>query len=120
LTVIGWIVEAKGYAASLVAGVSGWLTNLQAAWDEFKGLIPTIDEVISWWGNWAGSVLATIDTWWDSTVLEVQGFIDSAFTEREPFWAGWQDWRDKVIEFFTDPLEWLLEKFTDWFLGPEE
>jgi len=25
-----------------------------------------------------------------------------------------------VLEFFTDPLEWLWVRFTDWFLGPEE
>ncbi|GAJ02576.1 unnamed protein product, partial [marine sediment metagenome] len=26
---------------------------------------------------------------------------------------------DDIAKFFTDPLEWLLSKFTDWFLGKE-
>jgi len=28
-------------------------------------------------------------------------------------------WFDSIQDFFTDPLEWLWAKFTDWFLGSE-
>ena len=28
-------------------------------------------------------------------------------------------WFDSIQSFFTDPLEWLWAKFTDWFIGPE-
>jgi len=107
--VLAWIDDAKSYAASLVAGVNSWLVTLQGAWDSFKGRIPTIDELIYWWSNWTGYVLSAIDTWWTGTVLEVQNLLDSAFLEREPFWAGWQDWRDKVTEFFSDPEDWLYK-----------
>ena len=118
-TVRAWIDEAKSYAASLVANLNLMLSSLQSAWDDFKGMIPTIDEVIYWWRNWPGNVLTIVSTWWTSTMGEVQGLIDSSFIEREPFWAGWQELKDKVAEFFTDPLEFLWARFTDWFLGPE-
>ena len=84
-------------------------TNLKAAWDTFWTV--TFPTLVSW---------AWLTTWWNSRLEDIQGLINSAFTIREGLWTGWQDWRDKVVEFFTDPLEWLLAKFTDWFLGPEE
>ena len=118
-TVLAWVDEAKSYADALVVGVTNWLASLQEAWDSFKGRIPTIDEVILWWGNWTGNVTGIISTWWTGTLTEVKSLINSAFLEREPFWAGWQDWRDKVTEFFSDPVEFLWARFTDWFLGPE-
>jgi len=64
-------------------------------------------------------VLSFVNTWWSGAVLQVQGLINTAFLERDSWWAGWQDWRDQVAEFFTNPLEFLLNRFTDWFLGPE-
>lgn len=118
-TVRAWIDEAKSYAAFLVANLNLMLSSLQSAWDDFKGMIPTIDEVIYWWHNWTGELLSVVNSWWSGAILEVQGLINSSFIEREPFWAGWQDMRDKVTEFFTDPLEFLWVLFTDWFLGPE-
>uniref|UniRef100_A0A6M3XWG6 Uncharacterized protein n=1 Tax=viral metagenome TaxID=1070528 RepID=A0A6M3XWG6_9ZZZZ len=119
LTVQSWISEARTYAESLVAGAMVIVTNLQAAWDAFKGKIPSIDAVVAWWGNWSGELLSVINTWWTGALLEVQVLINSAFTVRESLWSGWQDWRDQVIDFFTDPVEFLWAKFTDWFLGPE-
>ncbi len=108
-TVQGWIDEARWYAYDLVAGVNTWLAELQSAWDDFKGRIPTIDQVIYWWSNWTGNVSSVINTWWTATMVEVQDLINSAFIIRSDFWAGWQDWRDKVTEFFTDPEDWLYK-----------
>lgn len=102
-----WVQDAKNYAQTLVNNVLSTVNSLQAAWDSFRGKIPTIDNIIYWWGNWTGNVLSTVNTWWSDALLEVQGLIDSAFVTREQFWAGWQDWRDKVAEFFTDPEDWL-------------
>ena len=107
--VLAWVDEAKNFANTLFSQVNSAVVLLQASWDSFKGMIPVIEEVVSWWGNWSGFVNQAINTWWTSAMGEVQGLINSAFIEREPFWAGWQDWRDKVTEFFTDPEEWLYK-----------
>jgi len=107
--VLAWIEDAVSGVRTLIDQANIWLASLQSAWDDFKGRIPTIDQLIYWWGNWSGNVLTTIDTWWTGTLLEVQGLIDSAFIIRSDFWSGWQDWRDKVTEFFTDPEDWLYK-----------
>ncbi len=118
--VLSWIDEAKLWFQALLNEVNAWLARLQSNWDSIVSKIPTWDEVVAWWGNWRGNVLAAITGWWVGALLDVVGLIASAFTERESWWAGWEDFRDKVAEFFTDPLEFIWSLFVDWFLGPEE
>ncbi len=119
LTVLAWIDQVRDYADQLVAGVMEVVDNLQAAWDTLAGWIPTIEEIITWWGSWTGQVLSVVNTWWTGALLEVQDLINTGFFTRADLWAGWTDLRDQVVEFFTDPLEVLWTKFADWFLGPE-
>lgn len=120
------------------ATVQGWIDiatqgfdNLVVAWDEFwtytwPRWTDKLDLLAADWGDFLIHKLPTLfdisyaEEWWRSKFLDVTKAISDAFREREDFWAGWQDFRDKVVEFFTDPLEWLLDRFTDWFLGPEE
>jgi len=116
----GWIYDVRQYAAGLVADVMVLVTTLQAAWDNFKGKIPSFDAILDWWGNWTGELLSVIIAWWAGALQDVQDLIGTAFVVRADLWAGWQEMRDQVIEFFTDPLEVLWSKAADWFLGPEE
>lgn len=51
--------------------------------------------------------LAYAEQWWKSKFLDVTGAINTAFIEHTPFWEGWQDWRDAVTEFFTNPFDWI-------------
>uniref|UniRef100_A0A6M3XW83 Uncharacterized protein n=2 Tax=viral metagenome TaxID=1070528 RepID=A0A6M3XW83_9ZZZZ len=113
--VAGWIEIAAQLLRDQVNGVNTWLVTLQSDWDAFKGRIPTIDGVISWWADWAGNVTTLFSSMWSNVILEVQALINSAFIEREPFWAGWQDWRDQVAEFFTDPEDWLYNRLDSFF-----
>ena len=108
-TVLAWIDEAVSGVLTLVDQVNAWLASLQTTVNDIAGRLPSIDGVLAWWSNWTGNVLLIINTWWSSTMGEVQGLIDSAFIVRESFWAGWQDWRDQVTEFFTDPEDWLYK-----------
>lgn len=107
LTVQGWIETAKSFLQSQINSLNTWLTSLQAAWDAFKGKIPSIDTIISWFTNWWANILAQIIAWGALTALQIQSLIDSAFTLRNDYWAGWQDWRLAVIEFFTNPFDWI-------------
>ena len=120
LVVLAWIDLAKEEALTLISQVEAELANLRRSFDNIEAKLPSIDAVLAWWTSWAGNVISVINTWWTSTMGEVQDLINSAFTDRESWWAGWEDFRDKVAEFFSDPWEFLLERFTDWFLGPEE
>jgi len=58
--------------------------------------------------DWWNGTLADLDSWWSSQLSEIN----------ETFgWIG--DFRDNLAAFFGDPLEFLLSRFADWFLGPE-
>ena len=88
-----------------------WTTQLSllaAQWSDFLSQkLPTLFDI------------GTVGEWWRSRVLEVAALIDTRLKESESLWAGWQDFRGTVADFFSDPLEFLLSRFTDWFLGPE-
>lgn len=118
-TVLAWVQGAKDYATALFSQLSSALALLQGAWDGFKGKIPTIDAIIGWWGGWWGNVLVQLGTWWAARLLDVQGLIDSAFLARDSWWDGWQEIRTSVLVFFANPLDFLWQRFAEWFLGPE-
>lgn len=106
-TVKGWIDSAILGVRTLIDQTNSWLASLQSAWDNFKARIPSIDNILSWFGNWWGNILTSIIAWGALTGLQISSLIDSAFLSRESWWAGWQDWRDKVTEFFIDPFGWI-------------
>ena len=88
-TVRGWIdIATEG------------LATLKVSWSNFSTV--TLPTLVSF--NW-------LETWWNNRLGDIQGLISSAFMVRESFWSGWQDWRDKVTEFFTDPDDWLYKAF---------
>ena len=119
LSVLAWINEAVSGFQSMLNWTNSQLATLKSTMSVFTGRLSLLDAIASWWSNWRGNVLATIYTWWSSTMVDVESLINSAFTERERYWSGWQDMRDKVIEFFANPFDYLWSRFADWFLGPE-
>jgi len=118
-TVTGWIASAQSYLQNQINSLNTWFTNLQAQINALIGNLPSFNEILSWFADWWSNVLGKIIAWGALPAQQIQSLIDSAFGQREPFWAGWQDIRDNVIEFFSDPLEWLWLRFTNWFLGKE-
>ena len=118
-TVLDWIDTAKAWAKIWIDWLDNRVSQLEVRLDNLVIEFPDVTELLAWFSNWPGNVWSIIDNWWISTMGEIQGLISSAFKEREPFWAGWQDFRDRVAEFFTDPVEFVWARFTDWFLGPE-
>lgn len=120
VTVQGWIDIAKEWALDLIDAIGEDLAKLWENVQWFFDNLLTFDEIIEWWKDWLGLTAAAMLRWGFVTALDIAGLITTAFIEREDFWAGWQDWKDMVADFFEDPLEFLWELFTDWFVGPEE
>ncbi len=108
-TVAAWIDESKAWTWSLVQDLQGRVGILEAGIVELRGSTGDIAALVQWFTDWRGQVLGEISGWWSGALLDVQALIDTAFTTREPFWAGWSDWRDKVVEFFTDPEDQVLK-----------
>ena len=116
----GWIDAGDRGLQELFEGLQRWTGRLQQTAATFLDMLPSLSEISAWFRAWRGQVLSVVATWWIGAVRDVQGLIDSAFVSREPFWAGWQDVRSDVARLVTAPLDWLEDRFTDWFLGPED
>lgn len=108
-TVLDGIAALRDWALSFLNYLQEQIYALNVRVSEVIELIPDVSEFMGWFSDWWGNILANLGTWWDDRLLDIQGLIDSAFKTRESFWAGWQEWRDKVIEFFTDPEDWLYK-----------
>jgi len=85
--VLGWIAIATQD-----------LTRLRTQWDYFWTVL--YPKSVNW---------DEFLSWWNTEIRELQGLINSSIKELEPLWAGWQEWKGKVTEFFTDPEDWLYK-----------
>ncbi|GAH69681.1 unnamed protein product, partial [marine sediment metagenome] len=99
-TVVNNITEVIGVTIEKVAE---WFTSIGGATIEWaKGLFVKIKDV---WNTITGN----LEKWWKTQLA----LLNETF--------GWvQDFRDGLGEFFPNPLEFLWNRFIDWFLGPEE
>jgi len=115
VTVQGWVQNAANLATTLFNSVNAAVTSLQAVWDSFKGMIPSLSQVVSWFSNWWGNVARNLVDWWCDRLRDLEALFNSWIANFAPFWAGWQDVRDNVIEFLNNPFEWLVYKLERWF-----
>lgn len=88
-----WIDNAIENVQELISQIETYLNTLQSAWD-----------------NFTSSILPSL-----ANLIEVNELISSWFKEFAPFWEGWLDWKDKVTEFFADPLQWLYDRVEEFF-----
>lgn len=109
IIVQSWIaIATQGFSELVVAWDNFWtvtwpellsvVNTLSTAWDYFWTV--TLPTLVSF--TW-------LTTWWNARLMDIQALINTAFTLREGLWAGWQEWRDQVTEFFTDPEDWLYK-----------
>ncbi|MBA7573636.1 hypothetical protein ES708_15434 [subsurface metagenome] len=118
--VLSWINDAVTFLLSLIGNLQTWLGTLQEAWDAFKGMIPSISEILAWFSNWWAWILARILAWGGLPARLIQDLIDSTLLAWFPFYNTLAEIWSAIVEFFADPLEFLWARFTDWFLGREE
>lgn len=113
LTVQDWIETARLWAEEHLSDQWESLRPLWTWWYGFKDNFPTLDEVIDWFQQWPAKVRGEIDNWWPEALLTVQSMIDSAVADISAGLNEWLNVKDEVIEFFSDPLEWLYNKFDE-------
>jgi len=103
------LAAASNTLRDLIDSVKRGVASLSAAWDNFKGMIPSIDEILSWFRAWRDKVIATMVGWGVLAGTEIRDLLASKVKDLEPFWKGWQEIKDKVFELFSDPEKWLLD-----------
>lgn len=85
----------------------GWLGAMATIVNTWLDALPSWNEVWAWWTDWWGNILPNLTSWWNGRLLDIQSLIDTAFLDYTPFWEGWQDIRNEVLEFLSDPLDWI-------------
>jgi hypothetical protein len=111
----GWLkdkaIEAYNYAVWAYNQIAPAVTaKAQEIYAWVKGIPAEIRTFVD-------GVVATIVPWVTGALADIHAWILSTF-------AGPINlinlWFDDIQNFFNDPWGWLVDKFTDWFLGPEE
>lgn len=118
-TVLVWIENAKQWALAQVNSLAVTLAPVITGWNSLVSKIPSLNEILLWFTNWWANILSLLSSWWAERLLDIKALFNSWTLDLAPFWEGWQEIRDKVFDFFNDPLEWLWSRFTNWFLGAE-
>jgi len=89
---------------SMITSVRNWTTaQINNLRDLLDNLI-TLDMVIAW-----------VTPWWNDRLKDIQDLFSSWLKESAPFWEGWLDVKDTVVEFFTDPWQWFYDRLEDFF-----
>lgn len=114
-----WIAAAVQPFSTMLAQWSNFWNNLWFQWTQDFNRLKT--DWNNFWKVTFPNLLSFdwLETWWQSRLLELQGLINTAVRDVAGMAEGWQDMRDNVVEFFNDPVEYIWDRFTDWFLGPE-
>ena len=94
-TVLGWFEAAKTYALGLVNTLQGLHNTLESKWNTF----------------WTVTFPTLADR------LTVDAMIKAAFKPWTDLFNWWGEFYKEVKVFFLNPLDWLWDKFTDWFFG---
>jgi hypothetical protein len=96
-TVLGWVAVVRDWLLERIADVRTLVDTLGVRWDNFwNEILPG---------------LVSFDALEDR-VKQLLADLSAPLNVLLEF-------KDKIVAFFSDPLEWLLEMFTDWFLGEE-
>ena len=120
-----WWDSIQSTVQDWIAVATQGFDELKAAWDNFWTVTwpGILDDIVGLKGDWTNFWNITfptlvsftwLTTWWSSRLTDISALIDSAFTLRESLWAGWQELRDQVVEFFADPLKWLYDRLEDF------
>lgn len=121
-----WWSTILPYIISYIDIVGDALYDLEATWDTFWTVtwpewVGNLQELRSLWDTFWTETFPTLvsfswlATWWNDRLLDINSLLESQVLTLAPFWAGWQEVRDSVVEFFADPLQWAYDKLDEFF-----
>jgi phage-related protein len=93
--------------------VQDWVNTVV---DTVKDGLKLVADAAEWlrgqWDTFFTSILPTLASRFD--VYEIVSAILSSFL---PLFTLIENLRNELVEFFTNPLEYIWQRFTDWFFG---
>jgi len=99
-----WWNDKVNDVKDLIDTATEGLDNLLEAWDNFwRSTLPNLVNF-----TWLG-------IWWQSRLLEIDTLIGSWLASFAPFWEGWQEVRQEVVDFFADPYQWIYDRLDEFF-----
>jgi len=133
----GWLTDRANEAWSRAGNVWGTVTNWlkqqgidawnKAVWayEQIPAAVTAKAQEIYAWVNgipatikaFVNGVVATFNSWVTGAIADATAWILSSIAA--PFNLI-NLWFDAIQGFFNDPWGWLVDKFGDWFFGPEK
>lgn len=107
--VLDWIDAAKDWAKLWIDWLDERLNAFLVVWSDFVNITwpqftSQLSSLLAEWNTFITVTLPSLPRW-----LEIEELLDTLVKSLTPFWEGWQELRDKVTEFFTDPEDWLYK-----------
>lgn len=101
-----------------------FVENIYNTYETIKNYITNVYETVQ---EYITNVYETVQNYYNTYVTEIIGVaeewvMDFVAAALAPFAAPINLvnlWFDSIQDFFNDPLGWLLDRFGDWFFGPE-
>jgi hypothetical protein len=107
-TISDWWEATRTTVLAWIATATQGLAGLLVAWDNFiKVTLPGLIDA-----TWLAE-------WWKARLIDIDELIKSAFMPWRELLNTLESLKGDIGSFFTNPFDWLLERFTDWFLGKE-
>lgn len=97
---------------------SGWLSYIkdlinharEYALDRIKDLLSYVNKWVTAWDAFRIGVLPGL-----ARTIDIRDAINSFQNSWRDLFTFWANWRDQVINFFQDPLQWLYDRLEDFF-----
>ena len=103
------LASLSAFVDGQIRYLRGEFTNLQTIVAEFLSKLPSLSEILSWFTNWWANIRAPLETWWNEKLLDIKSLIQSELRDWFPFYDDLTGLWSNIVEFFTDPEEWLYK-----------
>ncbi|GAH04896.1 unnamed protein product, partial [marine sediment metagenome] len=132
-TIVNEITEVyntvKNYVTEVYNTVNNWITNTyNTVVNNITEVIGvTIEKVAEWFASvggatreWAEGLFVKASNLWNTITGNLGEWWKTQLASINEVFGWINDIRDDIEGFDFNPLEWLWDRFADWFLGPEE
>ncbi len=125
-----WINEVWDYVLNLVDATRSIIATwweatfeivkewVRALVDTVKDAVTVVNNALTWltlqWDNFTTSILPTL-----ASRFDVREIVQTILTPLLSIFNFLESVKGDLIDFFNDPVEYIWQRFSDWFFGGE-